>query len=231
MGSPDRPPKQEAFLALLAEGWTSLHLDARREGVVVPAHLKGEPHLVLQYGHDLPIPIPDLHVDEYGVSATLSFEWTPRATVVPWSAVYVVTAADGRGVLYQEDIPSDVSVIAASGSDSSAELDGVTPNPDEMEGGTGSVPGKARSREIAAGDSAGNLPGSRGATPTRALRAVPLTGPLEDDHPAMASVSFAVGRSRGSAEASAGAEMLGGPSSATMVPSRRRRRPQLRLVK
>ena len=74
-----------------------------------------------------------------------------------------------------------------------------------------------------------------GATPTRALRAVPLTGPLEEDHPAMASVSFAVGSSRGGAEASAradaGAEMMGGPSPGTMVPSRRRRRPQLRLVK
>src|SRR4051812_14931527 len=228
MGSPDRPPKQEAFLALLAEGWTSLHLDARREGVVVPAHLKGEPHLVLQYGHDLPIPIPDLHVDEYGVSATLSFEWTPRATVVPRSAVYVVTAADGRGVLYQEDIPSDVSVIAASGSDSSTDLDGAATNPGVVEAGAG----KSRSGEVAASDTSSALPASRGPTPSRALRAVPLTGPLEEDHPAMASVGFAVGSRPGAGAATgAGAEMMGGSTRATMVPSRRRRRPQLRLVK
>jgi hypothetical protein len=251
MGSPDRPPKQEAFLALLAEGWTSLHLDARREGVVVPAHLKGEPHLVLQYGHDLPIPIPDLHVDEYGVSATLSFEWTPRSTVVPWSAVYVVTAADGRGVLYQEDIPSDVSVIAASGSDSSPGLDGAPTGPGAIEadagpdgeaGTSGSSDnpgypgnrGKPRSREVTAGDAASAGPAPRGPTPSRALRAVPLTGPLEEDHPAMASVSFGgvtVGRSGGGAAAGAGAEMMGDSAPSTMVPSRRRRRPQLRLVK
>ena len=66
MSSSERPTKQQAFLALLREGWTSLHLDARRAGVVVPEALRGEPHLVLQYGHDLPIAIPDLEIDEYG---------------------------------------------------------------------------------------------------------------------------------------------------------------------
>jgi len=90
-----------------------LHLDARRPGVVVPQQLRGEPHLVLQYGHDLPIPIPDLEVDEYGVRATLSFSRAAHRTVVPWSAVYVVACDDGRGVLYSEDVPPDVTVIAA----------------------------------------------------------------------------------------------------------------------
>jgi len=113
MAAPERPSKQDAFLALLREGWTSLHLDARRPGVIVPAHLRGEAHLVLQYGHDLPISIPDLEIDDYGVRATLSFSRTPNLTVVPWSAVYVVACDDGRGVLYQEDVPEDVSIVAA----------------------------------------------------------------------------------------------------------------------
>jgi stringent starvation protein B len=113
MAAPERPSKQDAFLALLREGWTSLHLDARRPGVIVPTHLRGEAHLVLQYGHDLPISIPDLEVDDYGVRATLSFSRTPQLTVVPWSAVYVVACDDGRGVLYQEDVPEDVSIVAA----------------------------------------------------------------------------------------------------------------------
>ncbi|HVV48555.1 MAG TPA: ClpXP protease specificity-enhancing factor SspB [Polyangia bacterium] len=100
-------------MALLKEGWTSLHLDARRAGVVVPASFRGEAHLVLQYGHDLPIAIPDLEVDDQGVRATLSFSRQEHLTVVPWSAVYAVVCMDGRGVLYPEDVPSDVSVIAA----------------------------------------------------------------------------------------------------------------------
>ena len=113
MSSTERPSKQQAFLALLREGWTSLHLDARRPGVVVPDTLRGEPHLVLQYGHDLPIPIPDLEIDDYGVRATLSFSRTAHRTVVPWSAVYVVACDDGRGILYSEEVPQDVAVIAA----------------------------------------------------------------------------------------------------------------------
>ena len=113
MSSPERPPKHQAFLALLKEGWTSLHLDARRAGVIVPEAFRGEAHLVLQYGHDLPILIPDLEVDDDGVRATLSFSRIDHLTVVPWSAVYAVACVDGRGVLYPEDVPSDVSVIAS----------------------------------------------------------------------------------------------------------------------
>jgi stringent starvation protein B len=113
MSSTERPSKQQAFLALLREGWTSLHIDARRPGVIVPTSFRREAHLVLQYGHDLPIPIPDLEIDEYGVRATLSFARTSHLTVIPWTAVYVVACDDGRGVLYSEDVPDDVPVIAA----------------------------------------------------------------------------------------------------------------------
>jgi stringent starvation protein B len=123
MSSSERPSKQQAFLALLREGWTSLHLDARRPGVIVPEQLRGEPHLVLQYGHDLPIPIPDLEIDEYGVHATLSFSRAAHRTVVPWSAVYVVACDDGRGVLYSEDVPPDVTVIAARATSDAAPPD------------------------------------------------------------------------------------------------------------
>ncbi len=44
--------------------------------------------------------------------ATLSFSKNPQRTFVPWSSVYVVTCNDGRGVLYHEDVPEDVSIIA-----------------------------------------------------------------------------------------------------------------------
>jgi len=189
MGSTDRPPKQEAFLALLAEGWTSLHLDARREGVIVPAHLKSESHLVLQYGHDLPIPIVDLQVNEHGVSATLSFARSPSPTLVPWSAVYVVTSADGRGVLYHEDIPGDVSIVAGSAAD--ADVDDT-------------------SRITHTSEPLPAPPRERPATPTRALRAVPLSGPIDD---------------------ALGIDFRDNPAPEALVPARRRKRPQLRLVK
>jgi stringent starvation protein B len=178
MSFEERQSKQEAFLALLGEGWTSLHLDARRPGVIVPAHLRGEAHLVLQYGHDLPIPIPDLEVDEYGVRATLSFQKTPHLTVVPWSAVYVVTCDDGRGVLYHEDVPDDVSIVARSPGDRMLAGAEIT-HEDLMEAGRHGV-----ARE-------------------RLLRSVPAD-------PAAATLQQAM---------------------VSSAPVRRRRRPQLRLVK
>ena len=175
MSSSERPTKQQAFLALLREGWTSLHLDARRAGVVVPEALRGEPHLVLQYGHDLPIAIPDLEVDEYGVRATLSFSRAAHLTVVPWSAVYVVACDDGRGVLYSEDVPPDVTVIAARATSDAA--------PPDLEA-------ELDTEEIA-------MPAARQSM----LRSVPADGPA------------------------AAAELD------TPMAARRRRRPQLRLVK
>jgi stringent starvation protein B len=110
MSFPERPSKQQAFLALLKRGWVSLHLDARHPGVVVPVSFRGEPHLVLQYGYDLPILIPDLEVGDQHVRATLSFSRTAHLTVVPWSAVYVISCIDGSEVRYTEDVPEDILI-------------------------------------------------------------------------------------------------------------------------
>jgi stringent starvation protein B len=132
MNPDERPSKREAFLAFLREGWVSLHLDARRPGVTVPPGFANEPHLVLQYGRNMPIPIPDLDVSEQGVSATLSFSRSPFQTHVPWSAVYVVACTDGRGILYYEDVPEEVSLSTAPATPrpltepATAELDGDT---------------------------------------------------------------------------------------------------------
>jgi stringent starvation protein B len=115
MNPEERPSKRDAFAAFLREGWVSLHLDARRPGVVVPPAFSSEPHLVLQYGRNMPIPIPDLEVTDEGVSATLSFSRAPHRTHVPWSAIYVVACTDGRGILYYEDVPQEVSLMTPPG--------------------------------------------------------------------------------------------------------------------
>ena len=112
MNPEERPSKRDAFLAFFGEGWVSIHLDARREGVEVPSEFADNRHLVLQYGQNMPIPIPDLAVNDKGVSATLSFSRTPYRTFVPWSAIYIVACTDGRGILYYEDVPEDVSLVA-----------------------------------------------------------------------------------------------------------------------
>ncbi|HVZ86394.1 MAG TPA: ClpXP protease specificity-enhancing factor SspB [Polyangia bacterium] len=201
MSSDERPTKPQAFLALLKEGWTSLHVDARRIGIVVPQGLRGQAHLVLQYGYDLPISIPDLEVDDEGVHATLSFSRTPLRTFVPWTAVYAITCNDprsqndGRGVLYPEDVPPEVAVMAAP--EAQIESDEARIESDEAP----EAEAEPADMALAADGSAETV---RDVTPVRRLRSIP---------------------------ASPEAERVEQPHARALPAPRRRRRPQLRLVK
>jgi stringent starvation protein B len=130
MDDSERPSKQKTFLSMLTDGWVSLHLDARRPGVVVPASFASHPHLVLQYGSNMPVPIPDLEVTEAGVSATLSFSRVPHRTYVPWSAVYVISCTDASGVLYREDLPAELCALGEPLAESAPER---LPEADEAE--------------------------------------------------------------------------------------------------
>ena len=183
MNPDERPSKRDAFTAFLAEGWVSLHLDARRAGVVVPTSFANEPHLVLQYGRNMPIPIPDLEVTEAGVTATLSFSRAPHRTYVPWSAVYVVACTDGRGILYYEDVPQEVSLMPPPAAVRSAVAAAPSASPDASDDDEDDAVADPSPREV------------------RRLRSVPAEGGAELDTAALPAAP------------------------------KRRRRPQLRLVK
>jgi stringent starvation protein B len=103
------PPKKEVALALLERSSVHVHLDPRVSGVVVPAWFKKQPQLVLQIGLNMPVPIPDLRLDEQGMSCTLSFNRTPFYCVVPWSGVYAMVGDDGRGMVWPDDVPPEVA--------------------------------------------------------------------------------------------------------------------------
>jgi hypothetical protein len=112
-GSPTIPydgpmTKRDCALALLKKGSILVGLDARRPGVVVPSEVQSQAHLVLQYGYDLVVPIPDLDVGDAGISATLSFHRTPAKTFVPWSAVFAVYDESKQGCVYESDAPAEV---------------------------------------------------------------------------------------------------------------------------
>lgn len=103
------PPKKEVATALLEEQSLFVHLDPRREGVVVPKWFMGQPQLVLQVGLNMAIQIPDLAVDDSGVTCTLSFNRSPFWCHLPWSAVYALVGEDGRGMIWPNDVPPEVS--------------------------------------------------------------------------------------------------------------------------
>ena len=103
------PPKKEVALALLERSSVYIHLDPRQAPVVVPPWFKKQPQLVLQVGLNMPVPIPDLRLDDDGMSCTLSFNRAPFFCVVPWSSVFAMVGEDGRGMVWPDDVPAEVA--------------------------------------------------------------------------------------------------------------------------
>ena len=104
------PPKKEVALALLEESSMFIHLDPRRPDVSVPKWFVTQPQLVLQVGLNMAIPIPDLRVEDDGISCTLSFNRAPFWCKIPWSAIYALVGEDGRGGVWPDDVPPEIQL-------------------------------------------------------------------------------------------------------------------------
>ena len=89
-----------------------IHLDPRADTVKVPAWFKKQPQLVLQVGLNMAVPIPDLHVDEQGLSCTLSFNRAPFYCMIPWPAVFALVGENGQAMVWAEDVPAEVAAQA-----------------------------------------------------------------------------------------------------------------------
>lgn len=108
-GPRNLPSKKDVVLALLQGPSVFVHLDPRKKGVVVPANFRKQPQLVLQVGLNMAVQIPDLRVDDDGVSCTLSFSRSPFWCSLPWSAIYALVSEDGPGMVWPEDVPPEVA--------------------------------------------------------------------------------------------------------------------------
>jgi stringent starvation protein B len=109
MTTPPRPPpKKDVATALLEGPSLFIHLDPRKAEVIVPLNFKKQPQLVLQVGLNMPVPIPDLFVDDDGLTCTLSFDRRPFWCRIPWGAVYALVGEDGKGMVWPSDVPSEV---------------------------------------------------------------------------------------------------------------------------
>ena len=103
------PEKREVARMLLVKGSVFVHIDPRIQGVIVPDWLRKQPQLVLQVGLDLPVPIPDLAIDEDGVYATLSFNRSAFSCRMPWEAVFALVGDDGKGMVWPESFPVEIA--------------------------------------------------------------------------------------------------------------------------
>jgi len=108
-GAPSNPDKRDVADALLERGSLFIYLDPRRDDVLVPQYLAKQPQLVLQVGLNLAVPIPDLGVDEEGITGTLSFNRSPFFCRVPWDAIFGLVGDDALGVVWDEDLPDEIA--------------------------------------------------------------------------------------------------------------------------
>ncbi|HVJ89491.1 MAG TPA: hypothetical protein VM580_06775, partial [Labilithrix sp.] len=104
------PPKKEVALALLERSNVDVYLDPRAKGVVVPPQFRKEPRLILKIGLNMPVPIPDLRLDDESMSCTLSFNRAKFFCVVPWPSVFAMVGDDGRGMVWPDDVPQELAV-------------------------------------------------------------------------------------------------------------------------
>jgi hypothetical protein len=99
--------KKSFFERCLEDGGVAQVYVHRLPGLDLPTNIKTP--TMLEYGWSQPIKIPDLTWSDQGISATLSFDQTPYATFVPWSAV-VAIAPKGQGlvVAWYYNVPGSV---------------------------------------------------------------------------------------------------------------------------
>jgi len=108
------PRKKDVVLQLLEQATVFVHLDPRAEAVRVPPWFKRQPQLVLQIGLNMPVPIPDLQVDDDGLSCTLSFNRSPFMCVIPWGSVFALVGENRQGMIWPDDVPAEVQAQAAA---------------------------------------------------------------------------------------------------------------------
>lgn len=106
------PPKKDVALAFLERGLVRVFLDPRAKEVIVPPHFRKQPQLILDVGLNLPIPIPDLQVDEAGITCTLSFDRPYHAfyCVLPWSCVFALVGDGQRSMIWPDDVPVEIQL-------------------------------------------------------------------------------------------------------------------------
>jgi stringent starvation protein B len=70
--------------------------------------LRLQAQVVLQIGTDMPVPIPDLRVDDEGVYGTLSFKGVPFTCFLPWASIFAIVGEDSGGLVWNSEVPSEI---------------------------------------------------------------------------------------------------------------------------
>jgi stringent starvation protein B len=215
------PPKKDVAEALLRGPSLYVHLDPRKPDVIVPPYFKKQPQLVLQVGLNMAIPIPDLKVDDEGVSCTLSFNRKPFWCRLPWTAVFALVGEDMKGMVWPDEVPAEVA---------NAQRDAKAPVSTEPKSPRARSPRESRRRtaaEVAPPKKLAVVPGSAG-----------MSGPAQSNLPFASAPQASPPRVPSHPNSGAQAAREGeaptqpnAPNRGTGKPGKRELPPYLRVVK
>jgi hypothetical protein len=97
--------KKKFFEEGMKEDHVLLHLDARRSGVEVPAHLKDNPALALKVSYLFQGKTTH---DDKAVTSYLKFSGDYHECVIPWLAIWGITTSKQKNQIWPEDVPKEL---------------------------------------------------------------------------------------------------------------------------
>lgn len=104
--------KRDALIAAMGE-LPSVFVHAFTAGADLPPEWSKHPHIVLQLGYSLPVPMEAFKIGESGFEATLSFNRTPYPVVVPWQNVFGIVDPKAPSTRLVFDHPPPVAPLVS----------------------------------------------------------------------------------------------------------------------
>lgn len=113
--------KRRIFESVVATG-VRVHLDPRRDGVVVPMYFAKCPSIVLFVGTYLSNEPSDLRVDDAGFSRSLTFLGQSFHCKVPWRSVFafVEPLIDSPLKIWHDDAPPEIRTATSKSASKAA---------------------------------------------------------------------------------------------------------------
>lgn len=102
--------KLKCFEEWMQDDHVLVHLDSRKPGVQVPDYLKNNAGLTLKLSYLFQ---GKTEYNETGVTAYLRFSGDYFGCVLPWEAIWGLTASDGKNRVWTDDLPREVMIEAA----------------------------------------------------------------------------------------------------------------------
>lgn len=102
--------KIELFDTWMQGEFLLVHLDARKDGVQVPAHLATNPSLTLKLSYLFQ---GETVRDETEITSFLRFNNAYEKCVIPWTAIWGFTSAKDENQIWPEDLPKEVLIQLA----------------------------------------------------------------------------------------------------------------------